>query len=115
MSKLRRAAMAPWAKVFWQQVKTIRSVPLTIPFTNGTIEVQGEGIMQLSVLAKYNETAAEPLKNARNAAAGALRNLNPKITAERKLNAFFYNVGYADGVSFADHQEMMQFSAGQPF
>ncbi len=92
-----------------QQVRTIRSVPLTIPFTNGIIEVQGEGIMQLSVLAKYNETALEPLKNARNAAAGALRNLNPKVTAERKLNAFFYNVGYADGVSFTDHREMQQF------
>lgn len=91
------------------QVRTIRSVPLVIPFTNGIIEVQGEGIMNLSVLAHYNETAAEPLKNARNAAAGALRNLNPKTTAERKLNAYFYNVGYTDGVSFTDHQEMQQF------
>lgn len=92
-----------------QQVRTIRSVPLTIPFNDGIVEVQGEGIMQLSVLAKYNETAAEPLKNARNAAAGALRNLNPRVTAERKLNAFFYNVGFADGVAFADHREMQQF------
>lgn len=92
-----------------EQVRTIRSVPLSIPFTNGIIEVQGEGIMQLSVLARYNETAAEPLKNARNAAAGALRNLNPKVTAERKLDAFIYNIGYADGVSFADHREMQQF------
>ncbi|OMF35875.1 DNA ligase (NAD(+)) LigA [Paenibacillus sp. FSL H8-0548] len=92
-----------------QQVRTIRSVPLTIPFTNGIIEVQGEGIMQLSVLAKYNETAIEPLKNARNAAAGALRNLNPKVTAERKLNAFFYNIGYTDGIAFENHQEMQQF------
>ncbi|MFC4779482.1 NAD-dependent DNA ligase LigA [Paenibacillus sp. GCM10023252] len=91
------------------QVKTIRSVPLTIPFTNGIIEVQGEGIMFLSVLDKYNQTAAEPLKNARNGAAGALRNLNPKTTAERKLNAFFYNIGYADGVTFATHQELQQF------
>ncbi len=92
-----------------QQVRTIRSVPLSIPFTNGIIEVQGEGIMQLSVLAKYNETAVEPLKNARNAAAGALRNLNPKTTAERRLNAFFYNIGYADGVTFENHREMQQF------
>lgn len=91
------------------QVKTIKSVPLSIPFQDGTIEVQGEGIMNLSVLAKYNETAAEPLKNARNAAAGALRNLNPRTTAERKLSAFFYNVGYSDGIEFANHQEMMSF------
>ncbi|MNO40454.1 DNA ligase [compost metagenome] len=91
------------------QVKTIKSVPLTIPYRDGTIEVQGEGIMNLSVLAKYNETALEPLKNARNAAAGALRNLNPRTTAERKLSAFFYNVGYSDDIQFADHREMMAF------
>lgn len=91
------------------QVKTIKSVPMTIPYAEGTIEVQGEGIMNLSVLDKYNQTAAEPLKNARNAAAGALRNLNPKVTAERKLNAYFYNVGYSDGITFADHKEMMDF------
>ncbi|WP_454193592.1 NAD-dependent DNA ligase LigA [Paenibacillus sp. Marseille-Q7038] len=91
------------------QVKTIKSVPLTIPYSDGTIEVQGEGIMNLSVLSKYNETAAEPLKNARNAAAGALRNLNPKVTSERKLNAFFYNVGYSDEIRFSSHEEMMQF------
>lgn len=91
------------------QVKTIKSVPLTIPFTEGTIEVQGEGIMNLSVLEEYNKTAVEPLKNARNAAAGALRNLNPKVTAERKLNAYFYNIGYSDGVAFKNHKEMMDF------
>lgn len=91
------------------QVKTIKSVPMTIPYTEGRIEVQGEGIMNLSVLEQYNQTAAEPLKNARNAAAGALRNLNPKVTAERKLNAYFYNVGYSDGITFADHKEMMDF------
>lgn len=91
------------------QVKTIRSVPLTIPYREGLIEVQGEGIMQLSVLEKYNQTAAEPLKNARNAAAGALRNLNPKTTAERKLSAFFYNIGYSEELAFTTHQEMQQF------
>ncbi|HUC92722.1 MAG TPA: NAD-dependent DNA ligase LigA [Paenibacillus sp.] len=96
------------------QVKTIRSVPLTIPF-DGIIEVQGEGIMNLSVLEAYNRTAAEPLKNARNAAAGALRNLNPRTTAERKLNAFFYNVGYADGVTFENHAEMVQFLKNNRF
>lgn len=97
------------------QVKTIKSVPLTIPFKEGLIEVQGEGIMNLSVLADYNTRAAEPLKNARNGAAGALRNLNPKMTADRRLNAFFYNVGYAEGVQFADHQEMMDFLRSNRF
>lgn len=97
------------------QVRTIRSVPLSIGFTDGTIEVQGEGIMRLSVLEAYNETAAEPLKNARNAAAGALRNLDPKVTASRKLDAFFYNVGYADGVSFSHHREMLEFLRSNGF
>lgn len=97
------------------QVRTIRTVPLTIDFTDGTIEVQGEGIMRLSVLHAYNETAAEPLKNARNAAAGALRNQDPRITASRKLDAFFYNVGFADGVAFANHREMLAFLRANGF
>jgi len=97
------------------QVRTIRSVPLSIPFKDGVIEVQGEGFMRLSVLEKYNETAAEPLKNARNGAAGALRNLDPRVTASRKLDAFFYNIGYAEGVSFANHREMMAFLRGNRF
>ena len=90
------------------QVQTIRSVPLSIPF-QGRMEVQGEGIMRLSALEEYNKTAKEPLKNARNGAAGALRNLDPVETARRKLDAFFYNVGYIEGLSFADHGEMIGF------
>ena len=57
------------------QVLTIRSYPLSIPY-KGTLEVKGEAIIRLSVLEEYNKTAAEPLKNARNAAAGAVRNLS---------------------------------------
>lgn len=90
------------------QVKTIKSIPLEIPY-KGLLEVQGEGIMNLSVLSKYNETALEPLKNARNAAAGALRNLNTKVTAERRLEAFIYNVGYSPDMSFENHSEMSSF------
>ncbi|SHE15379.1 NAD-dependent DNA ligase LigA [Chlamydia abortus] len=91
------------------QVRTIRSVPLTIPYKDGVIEVQGEGLMFLSVLEEYNKTAEEPLKNARNAAAGALRNLNPAVTASRKLDAFFYNVGFSDAKAFATHEQMLEF------
>ena len=90
------------------QARTIRCIPLRIPFT-GRMEVQGECIMRLSALQKYNETAQEPLKNARNAAAGALRNLDPKVTAERNLDALFYQVGYIEGRSFATQQEMLDF------
>lgn len=77
------------------QARTIEDVPLTIGFT-GRMEVQGEGIMRLSRLESYNRTASEPLKNARNAAAGALRNLDPGVTRSRHLSAFFYNIGYIE-------------------
>ncbi|MBQ2956192.1 MAG: NAD-dependent DNA ligase LigA [Clostridia bacterium] len=90
------------------QVKTIRSIPLTIPY-QGRMEVHGECFMRLSALAAYNETAAEPLKNARNAAAGALRNLDPKVTASRKLSASMYGVDYIEGREFSDHREMLEF------
>lgn len=90
------------------QAMTIRTIPLTIPFT-GRMEVQGEGIMRLSELKKYNETSAEPLKNARNAAAGALRNLDPQVTASRHLDAFFYQIGYIEGRSFETQQNMLDF------
>ena len=79
------------------QVLTIKSFPLKIAY-QGTLEVRGEAIIRLSVLDKYNETAAEPLKNARNAVAGAIRNLDPKITAQRKPEIYFYDVNYtSDG------------------
>ncbi|MFA5523815.1 MAG: NAD-dependent DNA ligase LigA [Tissierellales bacterium] len=90
------------------QLKTIRSIPLSVDY-KGTIEVQGEGLMPLSALKKYNERASEPLKNARNAAAGAIRNLNPKVTAERNLIGYFYNIGYSEGLSFDTHAEMIEF------
>ncbi|MBQ7452926.1 MAG: NAD-dependent DNA ligase LigA [Clostridia bacterium] len=77
------------------QVKTIRTVPLTIKYT-GEVEVQGEAVMRISELNKYNKTADEPLKNARNAAAGAIRNLDPKETAKRKLDFVAYNINYIE-------------------
>lgn len=91
------------------QVKTIRNIPLSIPYNEGTIEVQGEGLMPISSLNAYNETAVEPLKNPRNAAAGALRNLDPKITATRNLVMYAYNIGYSDTLKFKTHIEMMEF------
>lgn len=92
----------------FEQIKTIRSIPLSIPF-GGTLQVQGEGIMRISAFNAYNAAAAEPLKNPRNAAAGALRNLDPKITASRRLDAFLYNIGLYSGPAFADSREAMAF------
>jgi DNA ligase (NAD+) len=90
------------------QIKTIKSIPIRIDYKD-TIEIQGEGLMPISALEKYNEKADEPLKNARNAAAGALRNLDPKVTEKRNLAAYFYNVGYIEGKDFNTHLEMINF------
>ncbi len=76
-----------------EQAKTIRSIPIRIPYS-GTAEAKGECIMRRSAFRKYNETADEPLKNPRNGAAGALRNLDPKVTAKRNLDMIFYDVNY---------------------
>ena len=92
-----------------EQVKTIRCVPLSIGYL-GTVEVQGEGIMRLSELEKYNKKeGVVPLKNARNGVAGAIRNLDPKVTAERKLEVICYNVNYIEDREFASGKEMIDF------
>jgi DNA ligase (NAD+) len=90
------------------QVRTIRSIPLSVPY-KGKFEVHGECFMKISTLEKLNETAAEPFKNPRNAAAGAIRNLNPAVTAARRLDVCFYDVGYIEGKAFANQREMMAF------
>ena len=77
------------------QVLTVKSFPLKISYT-GKLEVRGEAVIRLSVLDAYNKTAAEPLKNARNAAAGAIRNLDPKITESRRVDIYFYDVNYME-------------------
>ncbi|MEA4913198.1 MAG: NAD-dependent DNA ligase LigA [Christensenella sp.] len=98
----------------YEQLLTIRSIPRSIPF-RGKMEIQGECIMRLSVLEEFNKTADEPLKNARNAAAGALRNLDPKVTASRKLDLFCYNVGYIEGKELTNQREMLAFLAENGF
>ena len=96
------------------QVKTIRSVPLSIPYKNRLI-VEGEGIMLLSELEKYNKNSNDVLKNARNAVAGSIRNLDPKVTASRKLDFFAYGVPLIEGKSFKTHTELRQFLIDNKF
>ena len=95
------------------QVRTIEGVPRRISY-KGRIEVQGEGIMKLSALAAYNLSSAEPLKNARNGAAGAIRNLDPAVTASRHLTFMAYNIGYSDR-HFASQSEMHDFLKEEGF
>ena len=90
------------------QVKTIKSIPLKIS-NDSVFEVHGEAIMTTEAFEKYNESASVPLKNLRNGAAGALRNLNLKETAKRNLSAFFYDIGYKEGTPFKTYEEMLNF------
>jgi len=90
------------------QCLTINSFPLAIKY-KGLLEVQGEAIIRLSVLEEYNKTAKEPLKNARNAAAGAIRNLDPSQTRERKPEILFYNVNYMSEGELSTQVEHFEF------
>lgn len=90
------------------QVKTIKSVPLKIN-NNHVVEIHGEAIMTKEAFNNYNKESEVPLKNLRNGAAGALRNLNINETARRNLSAFFYDVGYNEGDNFTNYNEMIDF------
>lgn len=96
------------------QCLTIKSFPLTIDY-KGLLEVQGEAVIRLSVLEEYNKTAKEQLKNARNAVAGAIRNLDPKITAERKPEILFYNINYMSDGELKTQEEHFGFLKKQGF
>lgn len=90
------------------QVKTIKTFPLSIAY-KGTVEVKGEAVIRLSVLEEYNKTATEVLKNARNAVAGAIRNLDPKVTEKRKPEIYFYDVNYIDDGSVRTQLDAVKF------
>ena len=98
-----------------EQVKTIKSVPLVIDY-KGELTVAGEGVITLQNLAKYNEKAEEKLKNARNAVAGAIRNLDPKVTAKRNLDVVFYDIiSIDDSAHLSTQQEVNAFLKANKF
>jgi len=90
------------------QVKTIKSIPFSIGHPS-TLEIRGEALMTKQAFAEYNATATIPLKNLRNAAAGALRNLDVRETAKRKLIAYFYEIGYRGDTAFSSYTEILTF------
>jgi len=100
-----------------QNVKTIKSVPLRLDFSGGIapslIEVRGEVYMPKDGFNKLNEEREDlelPLfANPRNAAAGSLRQLDPKVTAQRPLSTFMYAMGYAEGYNPQKHSEVLEF------
>src|SRR5699024_7687182 len=89
------------------QAETIRSIPFTIK-ENSLLEIQGEALMPLSELIRYNKENQVQLKNARNAAAGAIRNLDTKETAKRRLTAYFYAV-QTNNLDIKSEEEMLDF------
>lgn len=96
------------------QCLTIKSFPLTVSY-KGTLEVKGEAVIRLSVLEEYNKTAAEPLKNARNAAAGAIRNLDPAVTAKRRPEIYFYDINYMEDGAPATQAECFEWLKKEGF
>jgi len=96
------------------QILTIKTLPKTIDY-QGKLVVMGEAMIRLSEFDKYNKTAVEPLKNARNAAAGAIRNLDVNVTKSRNLDLFFYDVLTMDDNLFSTQQEMHEFLKNNGF
>lgn len=95
------------------QVHTIKSVPRTIK-EQSLLEIQGEALMPLSELERYNKENEFQLKNARNAAAGALRNLDTNETRKRNLIAYIYNISTTN-LDFTSEEEMLDFLKDQGF
>jgi DNA ligase (NAD+) len=98
-------------------LRTIKSIPLTMRSSDGepppaTLEVRGEVYMSLEAWRRLTESQLaqdkKPSPNPRNAAAGSLRQLNPKITAERELSIWVYGVGRRDGLEPATHWETLE-------
>ena len=96
------------------QVKTIKSVPMTIPYKQKLI-VQGECMMTNSSFEEYNKTAEIPLKNPRNGVAGAVRNLDPRETEKRKLDFFCYDISNPQDVKLKTQTEMHEFIKSNGF
>ena len=102
-----------------ENLKTIRSIPMTIPESTGRLIVRGEVFMPKAVFEKLNAEREEEGKalfaNPRNAAAGSLRQLDPKIAAKRKLDILIFNVQMAEGVEFATHEASLKYLKDRKF
>ena len=96
-----------------ENLKTIRSIPMIIENAPPRLIVRGEVFMPKKSFEKLNEEQeklGKPLfANPRNAAAGSLRQLDPKIAAKRGLDILVFNVQLAEGVAFATHKESLDF------
>ena len=102
-----------------ENLKTIRSIPMSLPEKLPRLIVRGEVYMSRAVFAELNElreiAGEKLLANPRNAAAGALRQLNPKIAAERKLDIVIFNLELAEGKTFDTHAATLDYLESQRF
>lgn len=102
-----------------ENLRTVRSIPMTLPEKLPRLIVRGEVYMSRAVFEEINagrELQGKPLMaNPRNAAAGSLRQLNPRICAERKLDIQIFNLQLAEGREFATHAETLDYLASQRF
>ena len=96
-----------------ENLKTIRSIPMTLENAPSRLIVRGEVFMPRAVFERLNEKRekrGEPLfANPRNAAAGSLRQLDPKIAAERQLDILIFNLQLAEGITFETHSETLDY------
>ena len=102
-----------------ENLKTIRSIPMTIPDAPPRLIVRGEVFMPKKVFHKLNEEREKNgealFANPRNAAAGSLRQLDPKIAAKRKLDILIFNVQLAEGVEFETHAQSLEYLKDRQF
>jgi len=95
-------------------LKTVRSIPLRLKMNNPPplLEVRGEAYMSIKefeeVNAKQVAAGEKAFPNARNATAGTLKQLDPKLVAKRPIRAVFYAVGAVEGIKFETHSEMLE-------
>lgn len=94
-------------------LKTIRAIPLKLKQNIPFLEVRGEVYMPkenfLELVKQQEMNDEQPFKNPRNAAAGSLRQKNPKITASRKLDIFVFNIQQIEGAELSSHKESLDF------
>lgn len=94
-------------------LRTVRSIPLHINTDLPFLEVRGEVYMPrdtfLDIVKEQELNGEKPFKNPRNAAAGSLRQKNPKITAKRKLDIFVFNIQRITGKTLTGHKESLDY------
>ncbi|MCH5191921.1 MAG: NAD-dependent DNA ligase LigA [Oscillospiraceae bacterium] len=94
-------------------LRTVRSIPLRLNTDLPFIEVRGEVYMPrevfFEIVEKQELNGEKHFKNPRNAAAGSLRQKNPKITAQRKLDIFVFNIQQVEGVQITEHYKSLEY------